>query len=154
MRMCIRGYHVYQQVWEAARGEVLVCSREARNRHNKRYCHRAPTIQPFAEYPSSWGDPMLTRKASNVRVYRGAIDLVWSMLLLLCLTCGFSYCRFASVTIDDGISDQRGPLGSGNPLIGTRYLRIDIVIHTLLSPPSSCTCVASWVIFRVSNYLW
>ena len=23
MRMCVRGYHFYQQVWEAARGEVL-----------------------------------------------------------------------------------------------------------------------------------
>ena len=35
MRMCVRGYHVYQQVWEAAHGEMLVCSREARNRHDR-----------------------------------------------------------------------------------------------------------------------
>ena len=52
-------------------------------------------------------------------------------------------CWFASVIIDNDISDERGPLGSGNPSIGTRYLRIDIIIHTLLSSPSSCTRVAS-----------
>ena len=28
---CVRGYHVYQEIWEAAVGEVLVCEREPRN---------------------------------------------------------------------------------------------------------------------------
>ena len=28
---CIRGYHVYQEIWEAAVGEVLVCEREPRD---------------------------------------------------------------------------------------------------------------------------
>ena len=25
--LCVRGYHVYQDIWEAAVGEMLVCSR-------------------------------------------------------------------------------------------------------------------------------
>ena len=28
---CVRGYHVYKEVWEVAIGEVLVCSREPTN---------------------------------------------------------------------------------------------------------------------------
>lgn len=28
---CVRGYHVYQAVWDAAVGEVLVCKREPTN---------------------------------------------------------------------------------------------------------------------------
>ncbi len=28
---CVRGYHVYKDVWEAAIGEVLVCRREPTN---------------------------------------------------------------------------------------------------------------------------
>ena len=28
---CIRGYHVYKEVWEAAVGEALVCEREPEN---------------------------------------------------------------------------------------------------------------------------
>ena len=31
-RTCwVRGYHVYQEIWEAAVGEVLACEREPRN---------------------------------------------------------------------------------------------------------------------------
>ena len=33
---CIRGYHVYREIWEAAVGEVLTCEREAQN-ENDRY---------------------------------------------------------------------------------------------------------------------
>ena len=28
---CIRGYHVYKEIWEAAAGEVLMCEREPHN---------------------------------------------------------------------------------------------------------------------------
>ena len=28
---CIRGYHIYKEVWEAAVGELLVCEREPEN---------------------------------------------------------------------------------------------------------------------------
>ena len=28
---CVRGYHVYLEIWEAVVGEVLVCEREPRN---------------------------------------------------------------------------------------------------------------------------
>ena len=31
---CIRGYHVYQNDWNPALGEVLQCSREVRNAHD------------------------------------------------------------------------------------------------------------------------
>ena len=31
---CIRGYHVYKEIWEAAVGEELVCVREPHNSHN------------------------------------------------------------------------------------------------------------------------
>ena len=32
---CIRGYHVYQEVWVAAVGEELVCEREPDNSHDR-----------------------------------------------------------------------------------------------------------------------
>ena len=28
---CVRGYHVYHEIWEAAVGEVLACERQLRN---------------------------------------------------------------------------------------------------------------------------
>ena len=28
---CVRGYHVYQEIWEAAVGEMLACERQPRN---------------------------------------------------------------------------------------------------------------------------
>ena len=31
MACCVRGYHVYKDMWAAAIGEVLVCSREPTN---------------------------------------------------------------------------------------------------------------------------
>ena len=31
---CVRGYHVYKDVWAAAIGEVLACSREPTNAEN------------------------------------------------------------------------------------------------------------------------
>ena len=31
---CIRGYHVYKEIWEAAVGEEPVCAREPHNSHN------------------------------------------------------------------------------------------------------------------------
>ena len=30
---CIRGYHVYKEIWAAALGEQLVCEREPYNRY-------------------------------------------------------------------------------------------------------------------------
>ena len=32
---CIRGYHVYKEVWEAALGEELACEREPHNVHDR-----------------------------------------------------------------------------------------------------------------------
>ena len=32
---CVHEYHVYQKIWEAAVGEVLVCEREPRNTQNR-----------------------------------------------------------------------------------------------------------------------
>ena len=32
---CIRGCHVYQEIWTAAVGEELVCEREPDNSHNR-----------------------------------------------------------------------------------------------------------------------
>ena len=28
---CVRGYHVYKEIWEAATGEILICERELHN---------------------------------------------------------------------------------------------------------------------------
>ena len=28
---CIRGFHVYKEIWEAATGEILICERELHN---------------------------------------------------------------------------------------------------------------------------
>ena len=33
-RCCIRGYHIYQEVWAAAVGEELVCEREMDNSYD------------------------------------------------------------------------------------------------------------------------
>ena len=32
---CIRGYHIYQEIWMAAVGEELVCEREPHNSHDR-----------------------------------------------------------------------------------------------------------------------
>ena len=32
---CIRGYHVYREIWEAAVGEELMCAREPHNSHDR-----------------------------------------------------------------------------------------------------------------------
>ena len=32
---CIRGYHVYKEIWEAATGEVLICERELHNSRDR-----------------------------------------------------------------------------------------------------------------------
>ena len=29
--LCVRGYHVYREIWEAAVGKVLICEREPRD---------------------------------------------------------------------------------------------------------------------------
>ena len=29
--LCVRGYHVYREIWEAAVAQVLICEREPRN---------------------------------------------------------------------------------------------------------------------------
>ena len=34
---CVRGYHVYKDIWAAAIGEVLVCSQEPTNAQ-KNFC--------------------------------------------------------------------------------------------------------------------
>lgn len=31
IELCVRGYHVYKDIWEAAIGEELLCERETRN---------------------------------------------------------------------------------------------------------------------------
>ena len=33
--LCIRGYHVYQVIWEATIGETLNCVREPQNFHDR-----------------------------------------------------------------------------------------------------------------------
>ena len=35
MTCCIRGYHVYKEICEAAVGEELVCAREPHNSHGR-----------------------------------------------------------------------------------------------------------------------
>ena len=34
VELVIRGYHVYEEVWSSVIGEVLVCRRDTRNRHD------------------------------------------------------------------------------------------------------------------------
>ena len=34
-RLCVCGYHVYQDVWDVALGETLICSREKGNSHDR-----------------------------------------------------------------------------------------------------------------------
>ena len=39
MACCVRGYHMYKDIWAAAIGKVLVCSREPTNADNKKKFH-------------------------------------------------------------------------------------------------------------------
>ena len=32
---CVRGYHIYQDVWDAAIGEILTCEREPSNSQDR-----------------------------------------------------------------------------------------------------------------------
>ena len=34
-KLCMRRYHVYNDIWETAVGEMLVCMREPRNAHDR-----------------------------------------------------------------------------------------------------------------------
>ena len=35
IELCVRGYHVYKDIWEAAIGEELPCERETRNTNDR-----------------------------------------------------------------------------------------------------------------------
>ena len=35
VKLCVRGYHIYQDIWEAAVGETLVCLRKPQNSHDR-----------------------------------------------------------------------------------------------------------------------
>ena len=35
VKLCVRGYHIYQDIREAAVGETLVCLREPQNSHDR-----------------------------------------------------------------------------------------------------------------------
>ena len=35
VKLCVREYHNYQDIWEAAVGETLVCLREQQNSHDR-----------------------------------------------------------------------------------------------------------------------
>ena len=35
LNLCVRGYHIYQDVWEAVIGETLQCVREPENTHDR-----------------------------------------------------------------------------------------------------------------------
>ena len=39
--ICVRGYHVYKDIWAAAVGELLMCSREPRQQRQKVALRRA-----------------------------------------------------------------------------------------------------------------
>ena len=34
-KLCVCGYHIYNDIWEAAVGEMLVCLREPKNTHDR-----------------------------------------------------------------------------------------------------------------------
>ena len=40
---CIRGYHIYKEIWDAAIGEHLACERENSNNHD-RYAEQSSGI--------------------------------------------------------------------------------------------------------------
>ena len=46
---CIRGYHIYQEVWTAAVGEELVCERKPHNSH-RRYAVAVKRIGTSCEF--------------------------------------------------------------------------------------------------------
>ena len=35
VKLCVSGYHIYQDIWEAAVGKTLVCLREPWNSHDR-----------------------------------------------------------------------------------------------------------------------
>ena len=59
MAGCVRGYHVYKDMWAAAIGEVLVCSREPINM-KKFFVVKLIRVKYFRTF--SWYENILTTK--------------------------------------------------------------------------------------------
>ena len=53
---CVRGYHVYQEIWTLSEGETLICSSETYNRED-----------PFA-VALKYGIPSATKKVIDYRL--------------------------------------------------------------------------------------
>ena len=60
-KICMRGYHVYNDIWEADVGETLVCMRELRNAHDRysggqkrRYLANYRPLAKFVVAKFSW----------------------------------------------------------------------------------------------------
>ena len=57
-KLYVHGYHVYNDIWEVAVGEMLVCMREPRNAHD----HGTRNQQEFVCFLPWW--PSVERTAS------------------------------------------------------------------------------------------
>ena len=73
---CVRGYHVYQRVWDAAIGETLTCRREPTNKsvlsnvHNNNACLINFTIYLFSYVKFLWN-----QLTSKIYYHRKSPDL-------------------------------------------------------------------------------
>ena len=73
----MRGYHVYNDIWEAAVGETLVCVREPRNAHD-RY---AVAVEKDGKHSGCRRNSMLAGILAYLGTHSGAVGLVRSTLL-------------------------------------------------------------------------
>ena len=73
IELCVGGYHVYKDIWEAAIGELLQCERETRNTKD-RY---VVAVKNFArENIHSLASTMNTAKISTPRIMATVVDTV------------------------------------------------------------------------------
>ena len=71
-KLCVHGYHVYDDRWEAAVGETLVCIRESRNAHD-RYAVAGGNYSWWENFRGfnfhGWGDPRKFQHNENFCIY-------------------------------------------------------------------------------------
>ena len=124
---CVRGYHVYNEIWEAATEEILICERELHNGRDR-----------YAVYS------------------RENIFLYWPRFLPFSLVIAFSTSLFARAIAFEDREEDNDTLGSGGPSFGLNKLLIDILTHCLRSDQRSrvtFACYFRTVNFRGCNKL-
>ena len=100
---CIRGYHIYQEVWTAPVGKELVCEREPHNSHD----HYAVAVKRMGIIIGH-----LPRKLSK----QCSLFLRRDGSIFCTVSVAFTTSILARAIVCNGIDCDKGPLGLGRLL--------------------------------------